>query len=154
MNPLMCAYSFALQIAAEILAGVVAAGAVDPPTALPVTDSINDPNPAYRDYASNFRVPPPKTEPPPASYVSIFEGRYVITLPSGKQYLLQQTLADFAMRQSYPDQASGDKNFIQQGHGALTQDIAVAGCPVGIQFLDLPGSMGVAQCFWSAPVAQ
>jgi hypothetical protein len=32
--------------------------------------------------------------------------------------------------------AYGDKNYIQQGHGAQTQNVPVAGCPVGIQFLD------------------
>jgi hypothetical protein len=152
MNPLMCAYAFALQIAAEIYSAVVAAGAQSPPASMPVTDSLNDPNPANRDYAGyGYIVQAPATWPPPAGYVSIFEARMVITLASGKQYLLQQTLADFAVRQFAPNMAYGDKNYLQQGHGATTQNVPVAGCPVGIQFLDEPGGLGVAQCYWGSP---
>jgi|ERR1700722_3916786 len=74
---------------------------------------------------------------------SIFLIKGNLTDAAGNAYLLKDVAGDLQKRSLEPDQERGDSNFVEEGHGADTQDVAVPGVIV----ISLPGS-GVAQAHW------
>jgi hypothetical protein len=156
MNPgnLFSTYAYAQSVANQIEAAIKTSGGqtTNPDgSALPnpfvIADSINDPNTAYRDYAANFQVTPPASQPPPSTYTSIFELRGNVII-GGVTYFIQQALGSFGARQSSPDAPSGDKNFIQVGSGATAVMAPVIGTAVGLLLLP---SETLIETYWLAP---
>lgn len=151
---LLSTFEYAQEILTGITDAVAAAGGQFSASVLAlqtggITDAINDPTPANRDYAGieDFSaLPGPSSWPPPPGYMSIFELRGTAVFNS-VSYNLAVTLAPFALRNAKPDQEQYDRNYYQTG-GPNNVNVPVAGCAISFK---LATDGNVATPYYGAP---
>lgn len=158
-TPLACTLGTAKLVYQKILDGVTARQSQQTNDPLPdgvspvaLVDAINSPVVADQEYRQLYGAyfPPPVNQPPSDQYPSIFEAKGNFMIGSVR-FFLNQTLGDFGLRDAQPDVPSGDKNYIESGHGGTEVNIPVLGCPVGIELLP---DTNTAQPFYTAPTGQ
>lgn len=147
--PLATTLEFAQQVFAKLSEAVNAVQDGNIPVQdLGMHDAINDPDPRFRDESAVFSAVGTPGDP---GYISIFNG-FAIMQIGGVQYQLNQQLGPLAMRNSSPDMAQGDKNYVQQGHGADTVNEPVPGCKISFKLAPSQGGTpGVATPYYGAP---
>lgn len=149
---LLCTFEYAQTVASALIDAVTAAGgqfSPSPSSLNGITDAINDPNTANRDYAGveDFSaLPAPSSWPPPPGYMSIFELRGTCVF-AGVSYSLAVVLMPFAARNLTFDLGNFDRNYYQTG-GATNVNVPVAGCAISFRL-----STNVASPYYSAPGA-
>jgi len=158
----ICTLAFATDTAAPpILAAIAALQAQQENSPIPqgatpigIYDAVWDINVAMRDMAGFFSgiVAPPTSRPAPAGYASVFkiQGNFMV---GSALYFIEQTLADFAARQSVSAPELGDKNRVICGIGAAAFPVTVGGCPVYLQISQPGTGPALAQPAWGPPSA-